>query len=72
MAINTTNLIGKSETQYPPLVNRSELSEFLRISEKSLRNYESRGLIPVIKIGRRRLYRTASVLKSLEKLEVGG
>jgi DNA-binding transcriptional MerR regulator len=54
------------------LLTRNELAEILRLSEKSVRNYENQGLLPVIRIGRRRLYRLSSVLSALEKLEVGG
>ena len=53
----------------PDLMNRPEFLAWSGLADKTARNYEHRGWIPVIKIGRRRLYRRDSVLSALKKLE---
>ena len=56
----------------PEFMGRHEACVWLGISERTLRNYEARGWIPVVRIGRRRLYRRDAVMKALEEREVGG
>lgn len=51
------------------ILNRVELASYLGVGERSLSNWERQGLIPVIRLGRRRLYRLDAVLVALEKLE---
>ena len=64
--IMTTKTRDESIAQ-KDILNRPELAWWLRLSERSIRNYEKEGQIPVIKIGRRRLYHKAAVLEALEK-----
>ena len=56
----------------PSILNRNEVCVWLGISERSLRNYEARGWFPVVKIGRRCLYRRDAIMHALEGMEVGG
>lgn len=51
------------------LIDRPGMAGYMGISIRALQNYEKQGLIPVIRIGRRRLYRMESVLEALERLE---
>ncbi len=53
-----------------PLLTAQEAAAYLRISLFTLRGWTSRGLFPVVKIGRRALYRLAEVeLVAKEGLE---
>ena len=56
----------------PQILSRAEVCAWLGISERSLRNYEARGWFPVVKIGRRRLYRRDAIMHAPEGMEVGG
>ena len=56
----------------PQILSRTEVCDWLGISERSLRNYQANGWIPVVKIGRRRLYRAEAVMKAIEAMEVPG
>jgi len=54
------------------LMNEREVAVFLGICPRSVRNFTARGLLPVIRLGRRRLYRRDAVMAALAKLEVAG
>jgi excisionase family DNA binding protein len=56
----------------PTLMNEREVAVFLGICPRSVRNFTARGLIPVIRLGRRRLFRRDAVMAALAKLEVAG
>ena len=56
-------------SEAPPIMSRTEVARLLRVSVRNLQNLEARNVIPVIKIGRRRLYRRAAVLAALKSLE---
>ena len=62
----TMSGIGRHTTD---LMNRMQLAQYLGVGERSLHNWERQGLIPVIRLGRRRIYRLDAVLTALEKLE---
>jgi excisionase family DNA binding protein len=53
----------------PVLMNEEEVAAFLGICRRSVRNFTSRGLIPVIRLGRRRLFRREAVMSALGTLE---
>jgi hypothetical protein len=53
----------------PVLMSEREVAAFLNICERSVRNFTARRLLPVIRLGRRRLYRRDAVLAALSKLE---
>ncbi len=53
-------------------MNEGEVALFLNVCARSVRNFTSRKLLPVIRLGRRRLYRRDAVLAALRALEVGG
>jgi excisionase family DNA binding protein len=55
----------------PTLMNEREVAIFLGICPRSVRNFTSRGLLPVIRLGRRRLFRRDAVLAAIVKLETG-
>ncbi|WP_309401085.1 helix-turn-helix domain-containing protein [Cerasicoccus maritimus] len=55
--------------QPPVLMNEREISVFLGLSERSVRTYTTNGLIPVIRVGRRKIFRRDAVLAALRKLE---
>lgn len=46
-----------------------ELAAYLGVAPNSIANWERQGLIPVIRLGRRRLYRLDRVETALELLE---
>jgi hypothetical protein len=57
---------------YPPvLMNEKEVAAFIGVCTRSVRNFTSRGNLPVIRLGRRRLYRRDAILAALKKLESG-
>ncbi len=56
--------------QLDALMNRKTAAEWLGLSEKGLRNYVKQGLLPEIRIGKRRRYRKAALNRALAKLEV--
>ena len=56
----------------PQILNRTELCAWLTLSDRTVRNYEARGLLPVVRIGGRRLYRRDAIMKALKEMEVGG
>lgn len=53
----------------PDIMSRAEVASFLGVSVRSIQNFEARGLIRCIRIGRRRLYRKGALLAALERLE---
>jgi hypothetical protein len=53
----------------PVLMNEREVADFIGICPRSVRNFTSRRLLPVIHLGRRRLFRRDAVLAALAKLE---
>lgn len=53
----------------PTLMNEGEVATFLGICPRSVRNFTVRGLLPVIRLGRRRLFRRDAVLAAIAKLE---
>lgn len=53
----------------PVLMNERELALFIGICPRSVRNFTTRGLLPVIRLGRRRLFRRDAVLAALRELE---
>lgn len=53
----------------PVLMNEREVAFFLNICPRSVRNFTTRGLLPVIRLGRRRLFRRDAVLAALKTLE---
>jgi len=53
----------------PVLMNERELASFIGICPRSVRNFTTRGLLPVIRLGRRRLFRRDAVLAALRELE---
>ena len=55
----------------PVLMNEREVATFMDICPRSVRNFRGRSLLPVIRLGRRRLYRRDAVLAALQKLESG-
>jgi hypothetical protein len=50
-------------------MNEREVAAFLGLAERSIRNFVNRGLIPVIRIGRRKIYRRDAVIAAMQKLE---
>ena len=55
----------------PVLMSEPEVAVFLGVCERSVRNFTTRKLLPVIRLGRRRLYRRDAVLAALAKMEEG-
>jgi hypothetical protein len=55
----------------PVLMNEKEVAAFIGVCPRSVRNFTSRGDLPVIRLGRRRLYRRDAILAALKKLESG-
>ena len=53
----------------PVLMSEREVALFIGICERSVRNFTARGILPVIRLGRRRLYRRDAVLAALKSLE---
>ena len=53
----------------PVLMNEREVALFVGICPRSVRNFTARKLLPVIRLGRRRLYRRDAVLAALKALE---
>lgn len=53
----------------PVLMNEQEVAIFLGVCPRSVRNFTTRKLIPVIRLGRRRLFRRDAVVAALQKLE---
>ena len=71
-ALLTDEGIQRIRSNPPQIMRREEVCAWLGISERSLRNYEARGWFPVVKIGRRRLYRRDAIMHAHEGMEVGG
>jgi excisionase family DNA binding protein len=51
------------------LFRQKELAETLRVSERSIRNWQERRIIPFVKIGRVVLFDIEKVMSSLERFE---
>lgn len=51
----------------PVLMSEREVAVFIGICPRSVRNFTSRGLLPVIRLGRRRLYRRDAALGKMER-----
>jgi excisionase family DNA binding protein len=56
----------------PVLMNEREVALVLNVCPRSIRNFTARRLLPVIRLGRRRLFRRDAVLAALQALEHGG
>lgn len=50
-------------------MNEREVAVFMGVCERSVRNYTARRLIPVIRVGKRKIYRRDAVLAALRHLE---
>lgn len=53
----------------PNLLRQKELAEALHVSERCIRNWQERRIIPFVKIGRVVLFDTEKVMSSLERFE---
>ena len=65
----TSDEIQSLRTNPPLLLSEAELAIVVGVSVRGIRNYERRGLLPFIRIGRRKLYRRDAVFKALENME---
>jgi excisionase family DNA binding protein len=61
--------VAPSRTNPPLYLSERDLAFVIGVSPRSIRNWVNKGLIPRIKIGRRVLFRWATVQAALEKLE---
>lgn len=75
MEIEATNEAAPTDESLrvnpPVLMNEQEVAIFLNVCPRSVRNFTARRLLPVIKLGRRRLFRRDAVLAALRGLEEG-
>lgn len=55
----------------PEMMIRPEAVIYTRIGERAFRNAVAKGLIPEIRIGRRRMYRRIALIEALKRLETG-
>ncbi len=73
MTTETENVTAANSAQLrnnpPMLMNEAEVAVFIGICPRSVRNFTQRGLLPVIRLGRRRLFRRDAVLAALRTLE---
>lgn len=69
IAMNDTVTDDLIRANPPVLMNEREVATFLGICPRSVRNFTARKLLPVIRLGRRRLFRRDAVLAALQKLE---
>jgi excisionase family DNA binding protein len=53
----------------PNLLRQKELAEALHVSERCVRNWQERRIIPFVKIGRVVLFDFEKVMSSLERFE---
>jgi len=53
----------------PKLFRQKELAEALHVSERCVRNWQERRIIPFVKIGRVVLFDIEKVMSSLERYE---
>jgi len=64
------SVVESSIRQTPPvLMSEQEVALFIGICTRSVRNFTARGMLPVIRLGRRRLYRRATVMAALQRME---
>lgn len=56
----------------PVLMNEREVAVVLNVCPRSIRNFTARRILPVIRLGRRRLFRRDAVWAALQALESGG
>jgi hypothetical protein len=50
-------------------MNEREVAAYLGVCVRSIRNFVSRGLIPVIRLGRRKVYHLPAIKAAMQKLE---
>jgi excisionase family DNA binding protein len=53
----------------PNLLRQKELAEALHVSERCIRNWQERRIVPFIKIGRVVLFEIDKVMSALERFE---
>jgi excisionase family DNA binding protein len=53
----------------PNLLRQKELAEALHVSERCIRNWQERKIVPFIKIGRVVLFEIDKVMSALERFE---
>jgi len=53
----------------PVLMNEREVAVVLNVCQRSVRNFTAQKILPVIRLGRRRLFRREAVMAALQMLE---
>lgn len=56
---------AKEAKELPKMVTRHELAEYFQVSERTIRNYEKRGKLMAVGVGRKRYYLKSEVAKLL-------
>jgi transcriptional regulator with XRE-family HTH domain len=65
----TTTKSTKQIVAPTQILSQRELADYLGLCERSVRKLERNGVLPLIKLGKRTVYRMDSVLETLKKLE---
>ena len=53
----------------PKILSRHQLAQYLGICYRMVANLERQGVLPSIKLGKRRVYKLDSILSALSRLE---
>jgi Helix-turn-helix domain len=57
----------ESETRNSPNATLQQAAAFLQVSERSVQNYQDRGLLSTVRFGRRRFFRWSELEKLAKK-----
>lgn len=53
----------------PTFMNETEVAIFTGLSPRTVRTYTNKRVLPVARVGRRKVYRSESVIKAIKELE---
>lgn len=59
----------KLAPKMPDLLTRSELASYLKVTPRTLHNYEERGLLHPVAMGRKKYYRQDEIINGLTQIK---
>lgn len=64
-----TQTLAETLEPVPQILSRRQLAEYLGVCYRLVSNLEKQGVLPSIKLGKRKVYKLDSVLAALSRLE---
>jgi hypothetical protein len=64
-----TQTLAETLEPVPQILSRRQLAQYLGVCDRMVANLEKQGVLPSIKLGKRRVYKLDSILTALSRLE---